>query len=535
MNQYIENVLNDKKQTDERIRKTLRTIGIMPDMNNPAKNINLIEEMILKIIYLHKVFFLEEMVELFTFSYGKQQIEEIMIKLEKKKYITCKIDREFGKCFCLTKNSLFYIKYNPIYMKGNIIEVQINDDKFPSESLIKYKILSKLTSNYVFSVMTNYLYDEFKNISKKERREYSRLQFLKHFLYKDYLEKKENERIDILNELKITEEETSKFLSVNKYSEELAQIFAEKNINFFGYEKLDNDMEYRKYRACILHYCLKKETKSKKMTFAFLKDFISEKNKKDVLQEILNIILSISNNYMRGENKELLYSFYHEHKNEVYKNQYLLYMILEKQKILKINHQKLLHSDTNKSFDELKEINFNIEELRKYIKSESDKIKILGTNFQFPVYEKIEANGLVRFKEQNITLSSLSERSVFISHIGKGQHKNIIEFAIIQTRSQGFTFDNLFSKIESCFILWWHIFNTNSYEFRITIYTEGENRKQDIIQIMDNLKNRFEQIPEYKILSSLFYDVIFVKDCKTINYERYEVYNFIKEQMENLS
>lgn len=535
MNQYIQTVLDEKYNTDKRIKETIATkTGVIPRVNDPTKTLSLIEESIIKLIYLHKVFFLEEIFETFIFAYTQNQLEEILIRLEEQKYVISKKDKDLGKCFVLTKQSIYFIKYNPNFIKVDIRNVCINDDKF-SQNLIKYKCISSLTSNYVLYVMAFKLHKDFFDAPKEIRKKYTRIQYLKHILFKRFLKCDMQDRILLLNELSFPDDEIERFCSIQRFTEEIAQFFAEQYLKEKGDSYLDSQKEYITFKRTVLYYCLHEETRSNKFLYAFLKDFQSNKDKNYIISEIMGLVLIRLNNYMRTAEPRLLNYFYKTNNRDIYKWQILLYSLLEKKEIEKRNYQKLIQVNTKTiNTDKLEAINQNIKELYQDIESINLSINRFYRYFEFLKYDRTDENDIMRFKEEKITLSKLAEKGVYISAIQKGEYKNRIVFSIVQTRISGFSFQSLFDKLVSSYLIWLNIFNLD-YELIIQICVHGEIMKQDIIQTVEKVKKLMHENPEYRFLHSIFDDIVIINNCENKNLERYEVYNIIRDEINNLS
>lgn len=527
-NDYIQKLKDEKTQTDIRVINTLYRIGIIPNSSNPTKNISLLKEVIIKVIYLHKVFFLEELIELFSSCYCRQQIEETMLYLEKQGYVISKIDKEYGKCFCLTKESIFFIKFNPEFIKTNIRNVNINDDKLPQD-LIKYKCISKMTSSYIFNKQVSLILESFKNQPKEDRQVYSAFEYIKHIYFKEFLLQDKNVKISLLKELNFTKDEIQKIANLQKYNEKIANVFSKQYLEVLGIDCLEDSIVYLKYKELVKRYCLKKSTRSNRATYMFLKDFSGFINKKEALIKILDGVLRKHNTYMRLSEKVINNYFVNNNESKIYKIQNELFFQEEILRIEKTDYRKLINSKTEISTEELKQVTENIVSLKTDIDNTSKYIKTLYDNFQYLIFDKIKSNGLVMFNENIITLSRLQERGIYITDIKKGEYRNIIEFTIVQNRTQGFAFGNLFSKLEWVYLIYSNVFK--EYDIQINIATLGEDRKQVINQTLGNIKNLFAEIPEYRILHSIFDDTVNVIDCKEKNLERYEVFNFIKAEM----
>lgn len=262
----------------------------------------------------------------------------------------------------------------------------------------------------------------------------------------------------------------------------------------------------------------------------FLKDFNGSVNKKETLIKILDSILKKHNTYMRMADKLICNYFINNNKSKIYEIQNDLLFQDEILRIEKTDYRKLINLKTDVGIEELKQIAENINLLKNDIKARIEYIKTISVDFEFLIFSKIKPDGLVMFGEDIVTLCRLQERGIYITDIKSGEYRNIIEFTIVQNRTQGFAFNNLFSKLEWVYLIHHNIFK--EYDFQINVATYGENRKQMISQTLGNIKNLFGEIPEYRVFHSLFDDVVNVIDCKEKPLERFEVFNFIKQEMD---
>lgn len=532
---YIQEILKEKEQQDQRIQDTLSTFGNIPDLENPTKPVSLIKELIIKITYLHKVFFLTDLVELFSFSYSKQQLEKIVIELEETGYIKSINDKEFGKCFSLTKQSIYFIKYNPTYITISISEVNINDDKIPSD-LISYKCKSKITSSYIFNMQADELFYKFKCEDKEYRKEYAKLQYIKHFLYKDFLQYPKSEKEKILKDLDFEQSKVERYSKSNIYSNSFADVFVNQYITIRGTNDLDNTNDYEKFRTAISTYCLKPKSRDNKYLFHFLYDYhtLTMGDKKEYLKATYELVLNMKNTYMRNASLKTINYINQNTNNDICKYQRELNCLLDKSLFLRAKRRNLINSNAhknNKSIQELQSLNNKIQELEKKISSYSDFKEFTQKQFQFWTFEKIRENGALDFKEEEITINKLSSKNIFITDIHSGgTFKDIVEFAIVQKSSDGFYTDSLFRKIELAYIYYYNVLK--DYDWNITIYTFGDTRKTEIEKTLEQVQAKFQYIKEYRNLASYTINVV---DCKKRNTERYQTYNFIKHEMDRIS
>ena len=532
---YIQEILKEKEQQDQRIQDTLATYGNIPDLENPTKPISLIKELIIKITYLHKVFFLSDIVELFSFSYSKQQLEKIVLELEETGYIQSQIDKEYGKCFCLTKQSIYFIKYNPTYITISISEVNINDDKIPDD-LISYKCKSKITSSYIFNMQADKLFQKFKSEDKEYRKEYAKLQYIKHFLYKDFLQYLKSEKEKILKGLDFEQSKIERYSKSKIYSNSFSDEFVNQYITMKGTSDLEQSADYDKFRKAINIYCLKSKSRDNKYLFHFLYDFhtLIIGDKKEYLKNTYQLVLNMKNTYMRNASLKAINYINQNTNNDICKYQRELNCLLDKSLFLSAKRRNLINSNAhkdNKSIQELQSLNNKIQELEKKISSYSDYKEFTQKQFQFLSFEKIRENGVIDFKEEEITINKLSSKNIFITDIHSNEtFKDIVEFAIVQKSSDGFYVDSLFRKIELAYIYYYNVLR--DFDLNITIYTFGDIRKADIKKALEQVREKFEQIKEYRSIASADINIV---DCKNKNTERYQTYNFIKQEMNRIS
>lgn len=532
---YIQEILKEKEQQDKRIQDTLATFGNLPDVEDPTKPVSFIKELIIKITYLHKVFFLSDLVELFRFSYSKQQLEKIVLELEETGYIKSQNDREYGKCFSLTKQSIYFIKYNSAYITVSLSDVSVNNDKIPSD-LISYKCKSRITSSYIFNMQASELYQKFKNENGEYRKEYAKLQYIKHFLYKDFLQYPKSKKEEILKELDFEPSKIDKYSKSKIYSNSFADEFVNQYLIVKGTEDLEKTADYKNFRNAINTYCLKPKSRNNQCLFHFLYDFhtFTSLDKKEYLKATYELVLDMKNTYMRNANKRTVNYIDKHTDKDICKYQRELNGLLDKSLFLNAKRRNLINSHAHKdkkSISELQAVNHKIQELEHEISTYSNYKQFTQKQFQFLTYEKTRENGVIDFKEEEITINKLASKNIFITDIHSGGvFKDRIEFAVIQKNSDGFYSDSLFRKIELAYIYSYHVLK--DYDWNFTIYTFGDIRKAEIEKALEQVKEKFQSIKEYRNLAST---VINVVDCKNRNTERYQTYHFIKSEMERIS
>jgi hypothetical protein len=93
---YIENLFNQETILSSNITRVLETNHILINLTDATKRLNPLQEAIVKTIYLTKIFFLEELVLLYSFPSCKQSIEKAVLDLEKMDYIKS-IATEWGE------------------------------------------------------------------------------------------------------------------------------------------------------------------------------------------------------------------------------------------------------------------------------------------------------------------------------------------------------------------------------------------------------------------------------------------------------
>lgn len=538
MDNYIQEIIKEKEKQDKRITDTLAATGSIPDFKNPAKQVPLIDELIIKITYLHKIFFLAELVELFSFSYSKAQLEKIVLELEKTGYIKSGVDTDYGKYFCLTKEAVYFIKYNPSFITIPIQETNISDRKIP-ENLFSYKCLAKITSTNIFNMQAQALHKRFKAESKEYRRNYAKMQYIRHFIYKEFLQFKEAEKELLLKELRFEQSEITRYSKSTVYSNSFSEEFANHYISIKGSDWLDKMEDYQRFRKSIIQYCLKAETGDLKRMSHFLADYFNTimNDKKEFLKTTYQQIIKMNNSYFTNGIENVIGYMDRNGDRDIYKYQKELNRLIQTEKCLRIKKSALIKSNAykdEKTKDELQEINRRLEALENELGFYVGRINLILNKFCGMVFYKIKENGTQDFREQDITINRLASNGIYITDFISGDNsKDIVEFAVIQNNQSSICSHVLFNKIEKTYLYCQNVLP--NHEMHINVYAYGESEKADIEEALIHVKKQFKEVKGYGILFSLFDDMVKITDCKSKNTERYETYNFIRNEMNKLS
>jgi len=449
---YIENLLNQEAITSNNINKVLGTNDMLMNLNDGTKQLNLLQEVIVKTIYLSKLFFLEELVLLYSFTACKQTIEKAVLELEKMSYIKSQLT-EWGKAFCLTSKGIAQFKQNPFLSKTNdYITTAVNSDEFNSH-MLKFKIISAELSYTIFYTLLVAIIRRFLTEEKVFKKRYAKIQFIKNYLYKDFLKLSKQEKKAQLSILFTDREMIERYSSLNLYSNTFAIQYAEAYYKQYGSEAIDTMEEFQTFRSYLNKNCFKilNDTTT---SFHFLKDYYNslEYMKETVLNQIYQLFYQRNCNYLRTKEfsyRQLLLN--REGTTTALKAELLLYKTNKASQSLVTKRRNLLKEYQNKADTpetELQLINQQISLLDTRIKEYEEKIIAYQQYLGFMLYEKTKENGLDIFQEMIITLDSLKQSGIYIGQI----REPVITFSIVPFDSNSFTYTSLFKKIERTFV-----------------------------------------------------------------------------------
>ena len=527
---YIENLLNQEDITSANLSKVLETNHILMNLTDGTKQLNLLQEVIVKTIYLNKIFFLEEMVLLYSFQSCKQTIEKAVLDLQKMDYIKSQAT-EWGKALCLTSKGLSQLKQNPFISKSNdYITSTTNSDDFNSH-MLKFKVLSAELSSTIFITLLVAIIKRFSSEERAFRKKYAKIQFIKHYLYKDFLKLSKSEKTAQLKELFTDSEVIEKYAILNLYSNTFAIHYADAYYNHYGSQSFDDIADFQVYRSYLNQHCLK-HLDDATTSFHFLRDYYNSlnHNKETILNQIYQLLYQRGCNYLRMKDysyRQLLLN--RKGTTTALKAEFLLYKTNKSLQLLETKRRNLLKEYKNKADtpdDELLLINQQINQLDTAITAYQEKLNAYKQHLSFLLYDKTKDNGLDIFQETIITLDSLKQSGIYIGQI----QEEVISFCIVPFDSNSFTYTSLFKKIERTFVF--HHYVLPNYHLNIKICCYGIENVKEVKKLLKKVKEKFSGIKEYQLLATDFYNIVSVHNMEFHFKERFEVFPIPRDYFE---
>ena len=529
-NYYIKLILSEYQERIQTEQAVLSNIGIFPNINKPMKKLPLLSECILKTTYLLKINFLEETAHLFAFAYSKPQIEKVILELEGQGYLHSEVSPTFGKAFALTRQGIYYMRYHPDYslIKKEYGELSINEDIIPKEAgLMKYKNTASFLSQRVFYERLNHEIDRFKACSKSERQRYSREQYIRYFLYKDFLTQDTEAKKNCLLELGFPTDTADRYAASSVFSSTFSQCFTEYYIKAHGEESIEELPAYQVFKVRI-NQAVKQTTFTDDFLFHFLKDFTNgaDQEKETVLKETFHSFQSGISNMLRT--KELLFRealIAHSTNKNILTREKALYLYSEKERLLSIQRRNLIKTNAfqkGAKETELVEATEKLELLDKELELTEKSIKRLEEDFTLFLYESVNPDGANRPKEKVITFQQLKNSGIFLGGISKGDEKDVLTFVIVSTTTDPIELTALFQRLEKIWNFYYKCLL--EYDFEIKILCYGEQRTKQTGKSFQKALEWIAETREYQLFHLFLTERVSIIDCVFHLRERYEAY-----------
>lgn len=519
MSNCINDIIHQYKQKVSCADIILAASEMIPDTSHPSLPLPSLQETLLKMTYLFRIGFLEDMVLALQFYACKQQIEKAVLELERKHYVISTISSEFGKCLVLTKEALFFFYYHPNHTnpRKKINEVTIKDDTLPSEdSLIKYKCISAFACFTIFETQLKNSVTQFKNQTKETKQHYGKEQYVRHIIYKEYLSLPEIKKKELLSNLAFQKEIIDKYSSIHLYSKTFAIEFSDAYLkNDFSKNNLDSNARYQVFRSTINQ--LFKQNHSQQALFHFLKDFINLHTKPE-LNEVIPFLLLQCHNLYRGNDIRM--------RNQLLKtgtlkirNESKLYILKEHKKILTNRRKVLVRSGAEKNSQEteLLETMSQLKQIDNTIVTLEDEIKLLSHSFLFLLYKGEKENGALEFFEKQLDFNTLKESNIYI-----GIKDNEIIFYILTSHKVALSHIELFQRLERAYKIYQCLFPLHLPLFVVITY--GKERQKETEMALLKTKSSFQEIQDYRRLAVYLDTNLRVIDIEHHPTERFEFY-----------
>lgn len=522
MREYLKGIIRDKLELTEREKKILADTGNLPVLNKAHTVLSPLAEMMVKLIYLTGGMFLSDMKKLFSFSADIQKIEKTVKDLKEQGYLIVE-STAYGNLYGLSKAGMEQIRNHPNYTEEGM-EVPVSEMKIQVESsLMKRKLLSGMTADYIFRCQLSELWNLFFTMDKLTRNYFLMKQYLKNICYREYLQMEEEERYRHLLEIGFTESEAAEVSWNNRYSVKGAQNYAEHYLETVGFEVIKERQEYREYIAYIRKHCF---TEPNENTFYLLKE-LQEADKRSKYYELKLLLDWKSNLYRLGMDKvwEQLLSdnpssvLLHNEKALEQCSQYMKWFSDVKRSLIATNAYK-----KREEGEALREILEKIEAIETILEKYTEKREQLETDFSFAVlsdYEEGEADYDVKI----LTFKRLEQNGIYV----EVSEKKKVQFYILQQQDDFFDFFSLHKKVGMLFQFCRRLFPL--YQLGIQILVYDSEQKGFIEGKRSLLEKKLLAGRETALLGNILNEVMKVRVVRSDIKERYV---FFQEMYRNL-
>jgi hypothetical protein len=382
-----------------------------------------------------------------------------------------------------------------------------------------------LSSELSYTVFLNFLIAIIKQFTSEDsifKKQYAKIQFVKNYLYKDFLKLSSTEKKKQLETLFTDTKVIERYSSLTLYSNTFATQYAEAYLTTCK-ETIDTIDGFQEFRSYLNTHCLK-QLDDVITSFHFLRDYYNNLNynKDSVINQIYQLLYRRNCNFLRTKEitirRQLLSK---EGATTCLKAEVLFYQQNQKYKLLDTKRRNLIKQYKNKTDvpeDLLETISQQLQSLESEMAKISEKLIAYKEHLCFLLYEKTKENGLDIFQESVITLDNLKQSGIYIGQISN----NTISFHIVPFDSSSFTYASLFKKIEKAFVF--SRFVLPNYHLSIKICCYGEASVKEVRKLLKKVKDNYSDIKEYQILATSFETIIAVHNMEFHFKERYEVF-----------
>lgn len=523
MKKYLKGIVREKTELTVREKKVLQDTGNLPVLNKVNTTLTPLGEMIVKLIYLAGGLFLSDMKKLFSFSADTQKVERTVKNLKGQGYLIVE-STVYGNLYGLSKAGMEQIKNHPDYTEEGQ-ECPVSEMKIKVESsLLKRKLLSGLIADYIFQYQLKALWNAFFTTDKPTRNIFLMKQYLKNINYRDFLKLSEADRLSRLVEIGVNRTEAEGISKNDRYSVKGAEVFAERCLDFWGFEEIKAGQEYRDYIAYIRKHCLNEPNEN---TFYLLKEIQSEKKRNDYYE--LELLLDWKSNVYRfGMDKVWEQLLTDNPSSVLIHNEQALEQCCQHIKWLSDAKRSLISTNAykqKKEGEELKEILEKIEALECVIDKYREKKEELETDFSFAVLSNIE-DGEVDYDVKILTFKRLEQNGILMEALGN----KIVRFYILQQQDDFFEFFSLHKKLAMLFQFCRRLFPLYQFDIQILVY--NSEQKGFIESKRSLLEKKLLEGRETAMLGNMLSEVMSVSIVRSDISERYvffkEMYDCLK-------
>lgn len=520
MNDYIKTIIRNKTDLIEIEKQVLIHKGNLPVLSKAHAFLPPLHEVIVKALYLSGGLFLSDIKKLMCFQSDTQKVERALKALLQDGYLIYQ-NTTLGNLYGLTGKGISQIRYHHDYYEGE--PPTLSDMKLDIEgSLTKRRIISAFIADYVFQIQNKELYLQFFTTPKIPRNEYLLQQFLMQISFRNFLKQDVIQKLKILDELSLTQDQKNSLLSASSYNQKTAEIYSNACIKKWGLDELKSKEIYHHYISLIREECLKNPTTN---TFYLLKSFTEAKTSEYNPLKILllwdcNLLKHGMDSIWKSLEDELTKNtlLYKEKALEAH-NQCIKYLGDERRSLIQRNAYK-------KQTDEelLKQITTKLSQLDACLEKFREVKGDLETDFCFPVLSGYDEDGS-NYEERVITFKRLEQNAI---HIEVTPSKKII-FYVVQVQDDYFDLFSLHKKLAMLFQLYRRIFKLNNLEIKILTLTEEQKRFVESKQ--NSLQKKLLASKETAFLGNSLKDTFSVSAVSTDITERYHFFHHLYNEL----
>ena len=230
--------------------------------------LNALQESIVKVIYITKGMFIQDIKYLFSINAEESVIDRAISSLSAKGNYLKRITTPYGILLVLSSKGLNVIANAGKYDSSmNIAESKIGETTY-----LRMKIKSARFAEVVFNEVLEMIFKAFFSQDLSLRNSYSVLQYCKNIAYRKFLELDVEGRKELLSQLEIDQETSERFQAATKNYKCDSELFGKLYYDARGYESIRKSNDYLKFVRVLKEDALRTRNLN---TLFFLNDYLS--------------------------------------------------------------------------------------------------------------------------------------------------------------------------------------------------------------------------------------------------------------------
>ena len=518
-------VIKEYNAREEQIMKYIYGKGNMPSCDS-VTCLNALQESIVKVIYITKGMFIQDIKYLFSINAEESVIDRAISSLSAKGNYLKRITTPYGILLVLSSKGLNVIANAGKYDSSmNIAESKIGETTY-----LRMKIKSARFAEVVFNEVLEMIFKAFFSQDLSLRNSYSVLQYCKNIAYRKFLELDVEGRKELLSQLEIDQETSERFQAATKNYKCDSELFGKLYYDARGYESIRKSNDYLKFVRVLKEDALRTRNLN---TLFFLNDYLSSSGmdlKYAVLENAYMSANGISRyGYMISE-RNIEKEIDDKSKFAIEKNIVLLDKYIN---AARNKRKNLLISNTVKNVEDVEELQKRIATIKELQADVEDLLEIRKNNaddFFFCLLEQ-ENGEDSSFNDVMLYIKKMEQMNIYINKVEKQNGNFSLCFDLVQV-GDIFSVQELAKKLTAIYTYCLRMFPYARVSVNLLVYGEDveELTRSQLVKALD-LMNQFRSS---RAAASLARDSVRIIDEHRKMYKKSDFYLRTIEKMETV-